>query len=106
MMFVEPSLKPSQLVSTSEVNKEFSKIKKQARSNPIFVSNKNQIDTVILSYDDYLAMYNLALEAQEMEYYKQAGVELQAIRNGTSATVALDLSGIPDDGTPDAELFE
>lgn len=106
MMFVEPSLKPSQLVSTSEVNKEFSKIKKQARSNPIFVSNKNQIDTVILSYDDYLAMYNLALEAQEMEYYKQAGVELQAIRNGTSATVALDLSGITDDGTPDVELFE
>ncbi len=60
-MSVTPANKPSfgrdQIASATTVSKKFSEVRKRAKSTPLFVSDRNEIDTVILDYQTYEVKY-------------------------------------------------
>lgn len=55
-MMNKPTFGKDQIVSATTVNKEFSEVRKRTKSMPQFVSDHNEIDTVILDYQTYEKM--------------------------------------------------
>lgn len=55
-MMNKPTFGKDQIVSATTVNKKSSEVRKRTKSMPQFVSDHNEIDTVILDYQTYEKM--------------------------------------------------
>lgn len=55
-MMNKPAFGKDQIVSATTVSKKFSEVRKRTKSMPQFVSDYNEIDTVILDYQTYEKM--------------------------------------------------
>lgn len=70
----KPSITNDQIVSASEVARDFSKIRKRAKVVPQYILDRGKIDAVILGYDQYEQMY---MRLQELEEEKTELLILQ-----------------------------
>lgn len=56
-----------QIVKSSIVSKRLGQYRKKAKENPIYISDNGNIDTVILSYDQFEKMYERLMELEQKE---------------------------------------
>lgn len=53
----KPQFNKDQVISASNAVKRFAEVRRNAKINPQFISQNNNIDSVIQSYEDYEKMY-------------------------------------------------
>lgn len=53
----KPQFNVDQVIPASRAAKRFAEIRKNAKNNPQFITQNNNIDSVIQSYEDYEKMY-------------------------------------------------
>ena len=75
----KPTFGKDQIVSATTVAKKFSEVRKRAKTMPQFVSDHNEIDTVILDYRAYEEMYAELARLREQQFYATAA---ERIRKG------------------------
>lgn len=107
-----------QVVSSTQVSKRFSEIRKRAKTGPLFVSDRNAgMDTVIISYDEFEEMaveldrarrsllYAVAAEriAQADAHPEQSRISFE---EALGSQAYADFLQIDPDAESDAELFE
>ena len=68
-----------QIVSSSQASKNFGEIRKRARKEPLFVSDRNTIDTVIVDYETFEGM---AVELEELREQRFFAKVAQRLREG------------------------
>ena len=78
-----------QIVSSSQAGKNFGEIRKRAREAPLYVSDRNNIDTVIVDYETFEGM---AVELEELREQKLYAVAAQRLREGDNDAARLDVS--------------
>ena len=81
-----------QVVSSTQVVKEFKNIRKKAQKEPLFVSDRNAgMDTVIISYDDFEYMVvELSKARDELLYAKAAERIAKADANPSHVGISLE----------------
>lgn len=67
----KPLFNVDQVVPASKAGKSFAEVRKKAKVSPQFISQNNNIDSVVQSYDDYEKMY------MELEYLRELAVDYQ-----------------------------
>ena len=73
----KPSFTKDQIISSATVAKRFGEARKMAKSNPIFITEKGNIDTVLLDYDYFEGMYSRLVE---LEYLAEEQILLKRIK--------------------------
>lgn len=68
-----------QIVSSSQAGKNFGEIRKRARKEPLYVSDRNTIDTVIVDYETFESMAVELEELREQRFYANVA---QRLRDG------------------------
>ncbi|WP_165170821.1 MULTISPECIES: type II toxin-antitoxin system Phd/YefM family antitoxin [unclassified Adlercreutzia] len=53
----KPRFNVDQLTSATEAAKRFSEVRKRAKKEPQFITDRNAVDSVIMSYEEFEAMY-------------------------------------------------
>lgn len=56
-----------QIVKSSIISKRLGQYRKKAKENPIYISDNGNIDTVIISYDQFEKMYERLVELESKE---------------------------------------
>ena len=113
----KPVFGRDQIVSATTVSKKFPEIRKRAKRMPQFVSDHNEIDTVILDYQAYEDMYSELNQLREQQFYATAAERIRKgdadpARRGVSLEEAMgkadyrEYQAIDADAVPDEELFE
>lgn len=113
----KPTFGKDQIVSATTVSKKFSEIRKRAKNMPQFVSDRNEIDTVILDYQTYESMYAELEFLREQQFYALAAERIaKGDANPNRRSISLkdvmgdedfaEYSNIDPDAMPDEELFE
>lgn len=59
-----------QIVKSSVVSKKLGQYRKKAKENPIYISDNGNIDTVIVSYEQFEKMYERLVELEGKEEEK------------------------------------
>lgn len=67
----KPQFNKDQVISASNAVKKFAEVRRNAKRNPQFISQNNNIDSVIQSYEDYEKMY------MELESLRELFFDLQ-----------------------------
>lgn len=62
----KPTFSKDQIISSSDVAKKFGEARRKAKSNPIFITEKGNIDTVLLDYDYFEQMYSRLIELEKI----------------------------------------
>lgn len=65
----KPTFTRDQIVSATVASKEFSALRKRARTSPQYISGRNGIDSVLLDYETYERMYG------ELQYFRKLEFE-------------------------------
>lgn len=63
----KPRFTRDQLIPSSVASKNFGAVRKQAQSNPQFISDNGVVDTVVMGYDQFEQMYQRLRELEEKE---------------------------------------
>ncbi|AIC96081.1 type II toxin-antitoxin system Phd/YefM family antitoxin [Shouchella lehensis] len=53
----EPPIKKSQIIKATDASKKFAEVRKKAIYEPQFISDHNEIKSVVLNYEEYERMY-------------------------------------------------
>lgn len=69
-----------QIVSSSQAGKNFGEMRKRARKEPLYVSDRNTIDTVIVDYETFEDMAVELEELREQRFYAKVA---QRLREGS-----------------------
>ncbi|MCL6592186.1 MAG: hypothetical protein K6U80_19845 [Firmicutes bacterium] len=72
----KPLMDKDQLITATDVARNFAKIKEQAKSEPVYVLDHKEISLVILNYQDFENMY-LRLQELEEEVVLARGADLK-----------------------------
>lgn len=113
----KPTFGKDQIVSATTVSKRFSEIRKRAKAMPQFVSDRNEIDTVILDYQTYESMYAELAYLREQQFYAIAAERIgkgdtDPNRHGITLKEAMGESAFAEyqntkpDSISDEDLFE
>ncbi len=113
----KPVFSRDQIVSATTVSKKFSEVRKRAKVTPIFVSDRNEIDTVIMDYVTYENMYVELAALREENLYAKAEKRIQeadansndesiALEDALSASELAQYGQTLADSASDEELFE
>lgn len=84
----KPTFSEDQLVPASTAAKNFGAIRKLAKTNPLFITDKGQVETVVLEYKYYEEMYARLkeLEAKEEEHILVERIE--RLENNPSSSIS------------------
>lgn len=63
----KPKFDVDQLISSSEASKKFGEVRKRAKSLPQFITENGNVETVIVSYELFEAMYERLAELEKQE---------------------------------------
>lgn len=108
-----PTFTRDQITSATMAAKRFSEIRRKAKVEPQFISEHNEIDSVVLDYETYEEMWKELYELREIEVELRAEHRLYA--DAPEPILLEELKGpggyaefeaIDPDCIPDAELFE
>ncbi|MBQ9955471.1 MAG: hypothetical protein IJO87_08610 [Eggerthellaceae bacterium] len=99
------------------MSKKFSEIRKRAKSTPLFVSDRNEIDTVILDYQAYEDMYMELEYLREQRFYEAVAERIAkgdadparksiGLDEAMGAEALAEYLSIDPDAISDEELFE
>ncbi|MDO4290113.1 MAG: hypothetical protein Q4C41_02630 [Eggerthellaceae bacterium] len=107
-----------QVVTSTQAGKNFGEMRRRAKRNPLYVSDRNDgIDTVIVDFDEFESMA-LELDRLREELFYRVAAERVAAADSDSLHKPLSLEEtlgedayrafceIEADDIPDAELFE
>lgn len=101
-----------QIVSSSQVSKNFGAIRRLASKEPVFVSGRSGIDTVVIGFDAFEALYVELEEYREKQLYEKAALRLGgpaeriSLREAMGEDSYADFLSIDPDAVPDEDLFE
>jgi F0F1-type ATP synthase delta subunit len=110
----KPRLHVDQIISATYASKRFGEIRKKAKELPQFISENNCIDTVVLDYKAYEAMYAEIEELREIAWEISIARRLEKA-NATNVKYSLqevmgeeyeEFCTIDPDSISDEELFE
>lgn len=57
MVMTKPTITRDQMVKSSEAAKKFGEMRKRAKDAPLFITENGTVDTVMMDYNEYEAMY-------------------------------------------------
>lgn len=66
MTLTKPVITVDQMVRASEAAKKFGEIRRKAKDEPQFITEKGMVDTVLLDYELYEQMFEIISEVCEM----------------------------------------
>lgn len=90
-----------QVVSSTQVSKGFSDIRRRVKDGPLFVSDRNAgMDTVIVSYDEFEKMAVELEKMREALFYAEAARRIEDVQNGLGSSISLQET-LGDDGYAD-----
>jgi PHD/YefM family antitoxin component YafN of YafNO toxin-antitoxin module len=75
----KPKITKDQIVKSSVVSKRLGQYRRKAKENPIYISDNGNIDTVILSYDQFEKMYERLAELEEKEEERIIGDRINQV---------------------------
>ena len=61
----KPTFSKEQIISSTDVAKKFGEARRKAKSNPIFITEKGNVDTVLINYDYFEQMYSRLVELEK-----------------------------------------
>ena len=113
----KPSFSRDQIVSATTVSKKFSEVRRRAKEAPLFVSDRNEIDTVILDYRAYEQMYMELELLREQQFHASAARRIAegdadpnrrsfSLEEAMGAQDYSDYLSMDADAVADEELFE
>lgn len=73
----KPRFNVDQVVSASKAAKNFSEVRKNAKHEPQFISQNNNIDSVVQSYEDYEKKYAELEHLRELFYNLEVSERIQ-----------------------------
>lgn len=73
---VKPRFCIDQMTSATEAAKRFSEVRRRAKREPQFITDRNTVDSVIVSYDEYEAMYAELCELRERAFLADAAARI------------------------------
>ncbi|MCM3716604.1 type II toxin-antitoxin system Phd/YefM family antitoxin [Halalkalibacter oceani] len=80
----KPRFKKEQIVPATIATKKFADVRKKAKHSPQFISDHNEIDSVVLAYDDYEKMYMELLYLRQLNWERKIADRIkEAEANGT-----------------------
>lgn len=86
----KPTFTREQIVPASAASKKFGEIRRRAKAEPQFISDHNEIDTVILDYRSYETMYMELQHLREQAFYSKVAARIQeGDRDRSRTSVAL-----------------
>lgn len=106
----KPVFGRDQIVSATTVSKKFAEVRKRAKLMPLFIADRNEIDSVIMDYQAYEDMY-MELEAlREQQFYAAAAQRVfqgdaDPNRRGISLADAMSSEEYRDYQAADADLI-
>lgn len=113
----KPMFGRDQIIPASVAGRKFGEIRKRAKRMPQFISEHNEIDSVVLDYQTYESMF-VELEAfREKQLYELAAERVRASDFGTSEKGRTlqelmsegewaEFEAMDPDGIADEDLFE
>lgn len=111
----KPRLNVDQIVSATYASKRFGEIRKKAKELPQFISENNNIDTVVLNYSEYEDMFSELQTLRELTWKIDIARRLEKA-DKTNVRYNLqevfgeeeyeEFSKIDPSSIPDEELFE
>lgn len=76
----KPKITKDQIVKSSIISKRLGQYRKKAKENPIYISDNGNIDTVIISYDQFEKMYERLVELESKEEEKNLNDRIKQIK--------------------------
>ena len=73
----KPTFGREQIVPATTAGKRFAEVRRKAKSNPQFISDHNEIDTVVLNYGAYEKMYMELNYLRELQFYAIAASRIE-----------------------------
>ena len=67
MLGASPAFTRAQMTSSTAVAKRFPEVKRRAKEAPQLVMDRNEPESVVLSYEDYEFLYEQAWKLRELE---------------------------------------
>lgn len=80
----KPTFSKEQIIPATIASKKFGEIRKRAKRLPQFISEHNEIDSVVLDYQTYENMFVELEELREKQFYAIAGERVKASDAETS----------------------
>ena len=113
----KPTFGRDQIVSATTVSKRFSEVRRRAKEMPQFVSDRNEIDTVILDYQTYERMYAELEYLRDQQFYAMAADRIRkgdsdparrgvSLEEGMGEAAYREYQNMDADAISDEELFE
>lgn len=63
----KPTFSVDQIIKSSDLVRDFSKIRKKSKDNPYFITDNGNIEAVLVGYDKYEELYQTFLMYNDME---------------------------------------
>lgn len=115
MTIERPRFDKKQIVPATAASKKFAEVRKNAKLEPQFISDHNEIDSVVLNYDEYEKMFMELNYLRNLEFERRIADRIKiADQNGVRYSIE-DVLGkdefkefkkIDPDVIPDEDLFE
>ena len=81
----KPAFCLDQIVSSTEAAKRFGRLRQKAKLFPMVIVDKNKLDTVVMSYDQYEKMYKRLAELEAQEEARLLGERMADIERDPDA---------------------
>jgi hypothetical protein len=105
-----------QLVSASVASRKLGAIRKRAKKAPQFILENNQVETVLIDFEQYKQLVDRLNTLEEEQLYQKAAQRIEQADKGETKSIPLKDAMTPEeyqkflhenpDDTSDEELFE
>lgn len=85
----KPRFNKDQMVSSTQASKRFSEVRKKAKSEPIFILDHNEVDSIILSYDEFEQMHDELITLRETVQDYQTAERLREAEANNDQSISL-----------------
>lgn len=84
----KPTFNAEQLVSSSAASKHFGELRRKAKSNPLFITDNGNIDSVLMDYSYFEKMYCRIIELEKWKEEKILVERIEKLEKNPSSAVS------------------
>lgn len=117
VVFEKPRFSVDQMTSATDAAKRFAEVRKRAKKEPQYITDHNVVDSVILSYEDYEALYAELAAHREQQLLSIAAQRISqgdadphrtrvSLHDAMTEEEYADFLACNADSIPDEDLFE
>ena len=88
LIMEKPKFDQDQVITSTDISRKFSTIRKQAKEKPLVVTDNGRFDTVILNYQLYEDMYSRLTELEEQNEFHILSERLERLEKNPETGVS------------------